>query len=77
MLFADAEIRRDPLIPHNLIPQPLKGEIEVHVVPSNEITKILHDIHADRQLIGMGFIVFLMLLFCVVVKYVFSSPRKD
>lgn len=76
MIYA-SEFNRHPLDGlKGIIPQPLKGEVEVHLVPSEEITKVLYDIHADRQLIGMSFILLLLLLFCVVVKYVFSSSRK-
>jgi hypothetical protein len=58
-----------PVERHDLIPQPFKGEVKVQVVLPDEALRLMRDLHDDRQLIGTGGVILLLLLALATLKY--------
>jgi hypothetical protein len=58
---------------HQLIPQPFRGEVKVQIVLPDEALRLLRDLHDDRQSIGLGAILLLLLLSGVTLKHLFKK----
>jgi hypothetical protein len=65
-----------PVENRQLIPQPLKGEVKVQVVLPDEALLLLRDLHDDRQQIGLGAFVVLLLLAAATLKYLLTKERS-
>jgi hypothetical protein len=63
-----------PVERHELIPQPLKGEVKVEVILPDEALRLLRDLHDDRQLIGAGAVILLILLALATLR--FRTPKE-
>jgi len=63
-----------PVERHELIPQPFKGEVKVQLVLPEEALCLLRDLHDDRQLIGTGAVLLLILLGLTTLRYL---TRKE
>jgi hypothetical protein len=62
-----------PVERKELIPQPFKGEVKVQVVLPDEALHLLRDLHDDRQSLGVGAALLLLLLAAVTLKYLFKK----
>jgi len=62
-----------PIERKELIPQPFKGEVQVKVVLPEEATRLLKDLHQDRQTIGFGAVVLIGSLAALAVKRLFQK----
>lgn len=57
--------------PSKIIPQPLKGEVQVKVQMPAEMLQLAKDAHDDRQALGAGLAWALVLLTALTLRHIF------
>ncbi len=66
-----------PLERHELIPQPLKGEMKVEIILPEPAIRLMQDLHADRQGIAAGGVLLLACVVALTVKHLFREGGKS
>lgn len=60
-----------------LIPDPLNANVKVQVQLPPEAQAILNDLHNDRQAIGVGGVIMIVLTAIMAIKMVFGQPSTS